>query len=275
MNFIFQCIFFSIIVFCVNICMGGAEISRSSLIELFVPGWFPKCYLVLMVVAPILNQFVETCSEKRLRYILIAFFSMEFLYGFLSKGIESPDGSFFPWLFLGGQSATSLIGIYLLTRYFKLHLLEKIESRFSSVFKSERSWSMWFFLWMFIVFADTLICCVFKYFGFDFDVRFFSYTNPIIILQSLVMFMTFEKMRIRSNKVINGIAASSFAAVLLHMSLGHERGVTYLYNNYSGIGCLMLIFLFLSSIFLVSILLDQIRIRVWRLVERYIPDYKF
>ena len=98
------------------------------------------------------------------------------------------------------------------------------------------------------------------------------YTNPLVILSALSMLLYFNGLRIKSS-FINWCAASSFAIFLLHTNpnLCEQYFITsveWLYNEYNGIGCFLIILAFLLAIGIVAILIDQIRKALWKLIEK-------
>ena len=135
-NLMFQGFFFLMIPFVIGPYLGYPRLGLGGFVNVFLPGWFLKSYAVLMIVSPILNLFVEKSSEKKLRNVIIAFFLLEFVYGWIATSvpvIASP----MPTLYISGMSATSLIGLYILTRYIKIHVYDKqdsiINDRLSSI----------------------------------------------------------------------------------------------------------------------------------------------
>jgi peptidoglycan/LPS O-acetylase OafA/YrhL len=107
----------------------------------------------------------------------------------------------------------------------------------------------------------------------------FSYVNPVVVIGALCAVSYFSKLRINPNRFINWVAASAFAAYLTH---GNPNiGTPYfkpliqrLYNSYSGLSSIIAIFLAIVIIFAISILLDQPRKWCWRIINKYIPNYK-
>jgi len=75
-----------------------------------------------------------------------------------------------------------------------------------------------------------------------------------------------------SSKIINWIGASSFSVYLLHTNVNvcvpiFVPYIEKIYGNYSGIWCLGRILASLLLIYIIAILLDQIRILMWKCVE--------
>lgn len=129
----FMCLFLGMIGFGLNLYEGGV-FSMGGFIKLFFdwlfPGWFIASYMMMYILSPIVNVFVERCSERQVRYVLIAFFSLELVYGWI---FPECGGSIHT--FNGGYSALSLIGLYVLARYLKVFVYDgKIEGKLGNMF---------------------------------------------------------------------------------------------------------------------------------------------
>ena len=100
------------------------------------------------------------------------------------------------------------------------------------------------------------------------------YVNPLVIVSSLSLLLFFNGIKLK-NKFVNWCAASSFAIYLLHTNPNlflpyFKPFVIRLYNDYNGVECLLVIFVFLSIIGLVSIIIDQIRKVLWKVIAKNI-----
>lgn len=75
--------------------------------------WFVKAYMLLYILAPVINSFIENSSTNHIRNVLLLFFVFQTIFGFIS------DGAVF---FENGYSTISFIGLYLLARYTKMNI---------------------------------------------------------------------------------------------------------------------------------------------------------
>lgn len=205
--------------------------------------WFIPAYISLYVVAPLLNAFIEKSSTKQLLRYIIIFYIFSTLYGYFMFSME----------FNEGMSLISLIGIYLTGSY--LHREDKILSKLNS-------WS-----WLGLYFACALLLIVISIglLRLNISSLIFGYLNPIIILQSVFLFMFFESLNIGTHKWINFIAASSFAVYLFHFH-------PLVYGKYQET-CRLLIDetaawftvpLFFIAIFAFCVIADRVRIRIFK-----------
>ena len=115
-NFVFQCLFWLIGLYVVTLILGTSSISMQGLKGCFALtklNWFIKAYILLYILAPVLNAFVDKVSRKDFKNVLIAFFTFEFVYGWIFSGSTQHIQD--------GYSTISFIGLYLLARYARLY----------------------------------------------------------------------------------------------------------------------------------------------------------
>lgn len=251
LNFLFQCLFFLIGIYIACLALNISLLSIKGVASCFFLlrwNWFIKAYLGLMILAPVINTFIENSSEKKLRNVLLCFYVFQTLYGWLS-GVAV--------FFLEGYSTMSFIGLYMLARYVRLY-----PNRFTTNSKS-------FDLMVFI--SIILIQSIIPFFLLWSSGMIFSYISPLVILSALYLLLLFSKIHIKSN-FINLVAISSFAVFLLHTNPNiceqcYVPTIRKIYNCYYGVECLFMIFIFLVGVFVIAILVDKVRIIIWNLIR--------
>lgn len=110
-RFIFQCLFFLCGIYTVMVCLQLKDFNVQGIMGCFFLlkwNWFIKVYLLLYIISPILNRFIENTNRKELERILLLFYLFQTVYGFLTDA-----AFFFEW----GLSLTSFVGLYLLAQY--------------------------------------------------------------------------------------------------------------------------------------------------------------
>lgn len=97
--------------------------------------------------------------------------------------------------------------------------------------------------------------------------KMLAYNNPLCIVSSVCLLLSFARVDIGVNKYINWFSKSSFAIYLLHCNIlilpYYKKLMHYLYISLDGP---MLLIIMLGCIFLIalcSILLDKVRISLW------------
>lgn len=258
-NFIFQCFFFLGGIYVICLCLNIVPFSMDGILGCFclTPwNWFIKAYILLMIIAPIINVFVNISTKYQVRLVIIGFFIFQSIYGWLNGAVR---------FFESGCSTMSFIGLYMLARYIKLY-----PNKYTTQTKKCD-----FIIFSLIIFTQAVLAfmCVTN------PNRIFCYISPLVIFSSIYLLLLFSKLNITS-KLINYIAISSFAVFLLHTNPNicqpyFQPAIKYLFLNYSGITCLVLIFIFLVTVFMVSVLVDKLRIMVWNIIwNKFLYKYQ-
>ena len=250
-SFIFQVLFIGLI--SVQICiMADVDVPKKALSDLLYFGasyWFVPAYMILYWIAPVLNSFSERASKREFAPVLISFFTLQTIYGWITEDYGH---------YAKGYSAVSFMGLYLLAQFIRHH-----GNRLLSI-----KW--WQSLLIYII--ATAIPVVISYLGIlykDKTLGAISYTSLFVITASVALVLMFNTFHFKS-RVINWLASSAFAIYLVHQA----PGVTDLYINFfkeayaSMSGWLFIPFAIFATTLLgiASILIDKVRVAVWEMV---------
>ena len=246
-QFLFQSLFFSLIIFIPFAITGEVEVGRLNIMSSFLlyknAYWFVWAYIVLYIMAPMLNAFIEKSDKKTLKRFLVLFFVIQTIVSiFTNVGF-----------YKAGYDPLSFIGLYLLARYFRLY-------------KENSCKYIYLFIFALCVLLNTLACFLPPFIGlsngFMFNIAY-MYTNPLNIIGALSLLLFFTKLDFKS-RAVNYIATSCFAVYLLHMhfcvSGYYIDTAKELYYKFSGITYFAAIITLFVAVFIVSIILDRIRI---------------
>ena len=256
-NFIFQCLFWLIGLYIFTLIIGTSSLSKEGLMGCFALtklNWFIKAYILLYILAPVLNAFVEKASQKDFRNVLIAFFTFEFIYGWIFSGSTQHIQS--------GYSTISFIGLYLLARYVRLY-----QPRISLKSKS--------FYIASLCIAPICVTAAYiipPYLGINttgIGGKWIVYVSPYCIVFTIFAIVLFSKIELQS-RLINWIAASSFAVYLIHTNPNtfyyFKDFFVRLHDGSDGFLFWLYTFGVLILIFIVAVMIDQIRIVLWTLL---------
>lgn len=255
-EFLFQVAFFLLFCFCITTFIDPSQtLNIKGFSRLLLLGewdyWFVKCYLLMYIFAPVMNSFVEHSSERQLRTFLILFYAFQTVYG-LVGGAE--------WFRLG-YSGLSFMGLYLLARYLRLY-----PNRLTSM---PRRCDMLVYLGGALIM--TLIGILVLATGNNPKLinRMYVYTSPLVIVSAVYFLLYFSKFKVTYNKTINWVASSCFAIYLVHSNPWfsdpfYNEPFRFLFQNYRGFGFFARAALFIAVVFIFSILLDKIRMLLWR-----------
>ena len=296
-----QVAMYSIIITGAFLLLGKTTFKIGYVTDMLIIGkqyWFVVSYLLLYLVSPILNTFVEHSSKREFQWMLLVFFGFQFVYSWIF-GLEE---------FAGGYSALSFMGLYLLARYVKIYdndnerrrtkdenednHLDGIASRFTALragskfqvwlrrakgssfknpFKSFKSLTRFSFskllaLYLFIAAITALF--VFLAYVWKGDTIgdacagiFAHYNSPFIVVSSLLVLLMFSKLHVQS-KVINYLSSSAFAVYLIHAHplLWDEYLNLFppIYAKYPNLLGVLLMMLVAVIIFFLCIAIDKI-----------------
>lgn len=220
--------------------------------------WFVKSYILLYILAPIMNAYTDNAAKKEFRMILIGFFCFMFTWGWLTSGVK--------W-FHDGYSTMAFMGLYMLARYCRLHLTCPV-------------WlGKWHLLGGFIII--TFLIAIYSVYTYTFNsiapksvLNLYSYNSPFVVASSICLFLFFTKLSFQSY-FINRIAKSVFAVYLIHTSKYifplftiklydfYQCHPYYLFLTYS--------IAFSILVFVICIIVDQLRLFLWyKIIEKHL-----
>ena len=208
--------------------------------------WFVLGYLGLFLISPLLNMFIEYASKKDFQIVLLSYFVFQSYVSWLSGWYNYYDG----------YSIIMFAGIYLTAAYVRKYPIEWIEQRAS-------------LLWIITILVITAIA-TFSLWKFGHAARQIRDDNPLIILAGILMLLSFKQLTFQS-KIVNWLAASSFAVYLIHYSPFvypyFMKGMRYLYYHFDGMIYAALLLMALLVVFFICTLFDQLRIFCWKIVQ--------
>ncbi len=197
---------FQVLFYCVLITLGvyllkGERHSLKEFAQSLTSYWFVSSYLLLYLLSPILNAFIAQSDERTLRRYLIGWYIVTIPLSLV--GTELAEG----------YSALSFVGLYLLGRYLRLYGASRLAN-----LPHKR------FLQLFLINTLGLGGMAWVYFCVkpahfpNPTLILMSYTSPFVILNAVCLILYFSRLHLQS-KVINWLAAGSFAAYLTHQQL--------------------------------------------------------
>lgn len=255
----FQGIFFSVGMYALWVLTKQADFSLGGLSMHLKPMkvyWFFGCYVWLVLLAPVLNRYVESATKREFGVLLA-------VYYFFVCGMEW-------WMSASaelqrGYSVLGFIGLYLLARYVRLHGGRwcELAPRYDLlIFLGSTALSALLALVLFWGMGRPLV-------GDDALVdRLVSYTSPLCIVASLSLLLFFSKIKLGHVRWINWLAASSFSVYLLHEEyLTRDRYgalANYIGQHYAVLVAILLLVALVLGVYLAATLIDQVRQQLWR-----------
>lgn len=253
-NLLYICLFYSIIKLVYGAITGSLIIKDIFFIS--NSNWFVVSYIGLLILTPLVNL---ACTNKALlKCIGGGLLIYEFWFSFF-PALSIPEPGF-----NHGYSVLSFVALYFIGRYIRLFGVPVIVKRYS-------------FLWYLLI---SLILGGGAYFIYKITdkigsnpqlfTRLFDYSNPLVILSAITFFLTFEKMNIGNKTWINHIARSTLAILLIHgaavINPPLKKYFNMLLENYTGLLLVLLWIAGILGIFIISVLIDQIRLFSYKLI---------
>lgn len=200
-------VFFSVFRYVLYCILGDTTFTLIDFLRRFIPlSWYVAVYSGLYLISPYLNQILLNRSRSQFHLLLLVFF---FVLSIWPSGIEllSKFGGFSPNSLNpisshgsgDGYTLVNFILLYFFGAYFRLH--ENQNKSFKQVIYA-------LLVYIGCVALNTVYANIF--FG-----RATSYCNPLVIIQTISIFVAFQNISIRS-KLINNIAKCSFGVYLMH-----------------------------------------------------------
>lgn len=259
--FLFVCVSMYVFLNCIYLIIsllynkGGVNLRDiSQCLFLSKWNWFIKAYICLYFFSPVLNKFTESTDRRTFRNLLIGYFAFQSIYGWLTTAAG---------FFVFGYSTLSFMGLYLLSRYIRIYSPRCSQYR-------ARTYLAIYLLSTLAIAAELFIVITCQVFSID---KVLAYTNPLVIVSALSLLLCFNRIHF-SSRLVNWCGASCFAVYLLHTNPHIIETVfkASIVNIASKQETYLAEFLqrkqFLIAVFIVAILIDQIRILIWNVLQK-------
>lgn len=215
--------------------------------------WFVVAYLGLFIISPILNQFAKNSSKEDFKRILICFYAFQTVYSWATGFVN----------YFSGYSIVFFCGLYLTARYIRKYPIRTLKHYSLIIYITTSS------LIAIIAFVSTMF--------FNHAAHMIRYDNPLVILSSITLFLSFEKMRL-NNLFINWLAASAFAVYIIHFNPYvypfFKYGITRLNSCTSGGKYVTIVMCYLLGVYVICTAIDQLRIVLWKEINKYLNQNK-
>jgi len=248
-KYLFQVFFILWLVYVIALIRQTADININGIkISLcFYSGyWFVLGYLGLYLISPLLNSFIDYATKKELHFVLLSYFFFQSYVSWLSGWYN----------YYNGYSIILFAGIYLSSAYFRKYPIKWVENNAPLLF--------------FTTIISMAIIVYFSMMIFGFAGRQLRDDNPLAIFSSIMLVITFKKMKFQT-KFVNWLAASCFSVYLIHYSPFVYPYIMQLMNNiYMNFDGLLFGLVFLTSLMLIYVfctMIDQIRVLNWKLIQ--------
>ncbi len=234
----------------------GAEMPHSfdEAVKVMWGYWFVRSYLLLYMLSPVLNSFVEHTDERKLGGFLLTFYAFFIPMTYIDDNIGI------------GHNTMTFIGLYLLARYLRLYGVERL--------RRVPTWMFWAG-WGAVIIVGTLIMTLTAQFGSRaITTEVTAYSCVLVIAIAVFQLLAFSRLKIRNEKLcrcINWVAAGSFTVYLTHEQLflrkpfaNAVKQITIDVSN--PVLCSLAVLGFILAIFAASVCLDWGRRKIGAII---------
>lgn len=199
------CAFYELVGFLIVYSQGDVAWSTTALSYIIFPlshssVWFIRCYVILLLLLPIINAGLNNLDKKGYLYVLLLLTILNLYFGWFHKQ-QNFNGD--------GYNASQMVYVYVIGRYLNQYVdWEKLRTYRGYILLA------WFLLsvcWGIIQTINNNIHVVPHWNGW-------AYNNPVILASSIALFMVFGSMEIKSSRVIHTLAAGMFSVLLIHLN---------------------------------------------------------
>ena len=250
-NLLFICFFWVIIRIVIQFAFG-LPVGWRDFFFVTRSNWFIPSYLCLLFFTPVLNAFCNSAEKRVLFWVTFALFFCEIWFDLLPPH---------PRVLLGSQrgySVLSFFALYLLARYIRLY----------GVPQWLRKYSLLIYLLCSIILSVSAFLCIKT--GHPASRFIYAYSNPLIIISAVSFLLTFEKIHLGENRVVNHIAKSTLAVLLGQSAIFflYPSQFRFIFNSFPTMKMLAFWVLSVAIVFLASIVVDQLRLLLWKPLEK-------
>lgn len=209
---------------------GPVKLIKSILVHSVLNNYFVVLYIVVYFISPFVNLLLNKLDKTQWKKLLII---LGFAFSIYAVGTDvyreifdvEPMGmsTITAWGNYQGFNIVNFTLMYIIGAY--LRMLNDQGHKLFSVRKSKM-----FLIWLAdiaLIFAWSLICQKLSHHGLRSS---WVYHNPFVILSAVLLFVMFSKMKF-SNRIINGLAKSSFTCFLFHGYLLPYIGIEWAVNQ--------------------------------------------
>lgn len=254
-NYLFQILFYSLSIYILWLVSGNDRLSIEGVKECFFlteANWFIKSYLLLFIISPLLNAFIENSNKRVYGLIVVSMLVYQTIFDFATMADLS---------LRNGYSTMSFVLLYLIGSYVR---------KYTVVGGQTHKWS----ILIMSLYGIILLPVLASYSGlldFKYACKWLkyglAYSNPLVIAVAVCYLRLFLNFNVTS-KLINWVAISSFAAFLIHAN-PHVIKVFIAFVRYVYTSCSLPVYFgfvisFVVWVFVASVLIDKVRMFFWR-----------
>lgn len=243
---------------------------KSILFYNFSALWYIQCYIIVYLLSPFLNKFVECADRQVLKKLIIVLLLCFSIFPFLSSNLTFNTNGFTVYQYIMLYFVGAYIRKYNLNHDF-LKSFNKSQKQLIYFCIFIFSWLINVMLYYFANYLSQLDSNILNFIGNNLIVYKYYYSNPLVIIQSISLFMLFGTFKF-TNKFINYIASLVLGVYIIHETDVVKNNLYNWLGLNDSIGFVKVIIikivLFTIIIFVVCILIEIIRKLLFKLIYK-------
>ena len=207
-NIYLVCAFYAGLLYLIHLYQIGSHLNRWVIYNTLMPfglwetttgWWFIPNYLMLYIISPILNRLTDNLSCTQFRKFLLTMAIPIFYFGWYRNMGWSEQGFNF----------VNFIFLYSIGRYLRMRRDAKL---------TQTHWTIFFALWLVSGAGIGLIDWLTSNYPVASPSFWYTrqYNSPLCVLSAVSLFMMFNSLNIKNNKIINWLAISALPIYLMH-----------------------------------------------------------
>ena len=202
LKLILQVLTYTVTFFIINLFIRGNIdfdiIKKSFFPTTFGTYWFITTYVVIYILSPYINYFIKNIEIEKLELLI---FILIILFSFVGL-ISSKFMGDIHWFFL----------IYIIGAYIKIYSVN-INTKYFGKFS--------FIGYLLLIIMSCILIFLNQYSDIFYKIliKIISMNSIIVLTESVLLFLYFNNLNIKSNKIINILGKASFGVYLLHENL--------------------------------------------------------
>ena len=205
---IVQVIFFVTTFYVITIIKDKSVFSISGLIRI-IPStlWYLSVYIALYLVSPFINKLLNSISNENRKLLLLLMFILFSVEPTLVDLLNSVSGESYNYLSFislmgsdAGYSIVNFILVYIIGALIRQNEESLIQIRVIRLI-------LYYLLSLLMNFLFYLLigdCAL-------------NYSNPLVVIQSALVFMIALRIRMKNNRIINLLSKAAFTAYIIHV----------------------------------------------------------
>ena len=247
------------------------EISYKEVIYSFFPilikrHWYVNAYFSMYLFLPFINEGIKNINKNILRNIVIFYILFFSFYHIIAKIVKKTEYNFLN----NGYSTTWLVILYIIGGFFRKYVINNEKKA------KIKYYFFWIFMYLFFSFFTLgVFLKIINFRNYIPNKLFIDYLSPTILFQAISLLMLFSKINVKNifiQNIINFLNPLNFSVILIHGDLFQTKNkfIRNFFNwikNYKGGFILFRIYLIGIYIYIISILIDYLRLSLFKLLK--------